>query len=357
MKTVTIVGARPQFIKAAPISRSLRKQSKEILVHSGQHYDQAMSDIFFKELDIPTPDYHLGVGSKGHGAQTGEILAQVEEVLFREKPDWVLVYGDTNTTLAGALAAAKLQIPVAHVEAGLRSFNRKMPEEVNRVLTDHMSTLLFCPTDTSVHHLATEGITQGVMQVGDVMVDAIRYNRLIAGESSQILERIGLEKGSYVLITLHRAENTDDPKRLSAIVRALNQLSVPSVLPLHPRTRGRMKEHGLTFNNPNLLVIEPIGYLDMLYLESQALKILTDSGGVQKEAFILEVPCITMRDETEWTETIEQGANCLTGADEWRIIDSIEGFSADFTHVPPVFGDGYATDRIVDHLLNYMKVT
>ncbi|SDW42514.1 UDP-GlcNAc3NAcA epimerase [Marininema mesophilum] len=353
MKTVTIVGARPQFIKAAPVSRSLRRQGEEVLVHTGQHYDQAMSDVFFEELMIPAPDYHLGVGSKGHGAQTGEMLALVEEVLIREKPDWVLVYGDTNSTIAGALAAAKLHIPVAHVEAGLRSFNRRMPEEVNRVLTDHVSTLLFCPTDTAVRHLAAEGITSGVKQVGDVMVDAVRYNRELASQSSKILGQLGLKRGSYVLVTLHRAENTDDPRRLSEIVGALNQLSIPAILPLHPRTQGRMEEVGLAFHNPHLVVIEPVGYLDMLYLESQAAKILTDSGGVQKEAFVLGIPCITMRDETEWTETVEQRANCLTGADRERIIDAIENFSADFFDIVPVFGDGYAADRIVENLLAY----
>ncbi|MFC4077393.1 non-hydrolyzing UDP-N-acetylglucosamine 2-epimerase [Salinithrix halophila] len=352
MKTVTIVGARPQFIKAAPVSRSLRKQGEEVLIHSGQHYDDAMSDVFFRELKIPSPDYHLGVGSKSHGAQTGEMLTRIEEVLVKEKPDWVLVYGDTNTTLAGALAAVKLHIPVAHVEAGLRSFNRRMPEEVNRVLTDHVSTALFCPTDTAVRHLAAEGVDRGVELVGDVMADAVQFNRSLAEARSDILSRLGVEPRSYVLVTLHRAENTDDPARLSAIVGALNQLHVPVILPLHPRTRGRMSEQGLAFDNPLLTVTEPVGYLDMLQLEAQASKILTDSGGVQKEAFLVGVPCITMRDETEWTETVEQKTNLLTGADKRKIIEAVENFEVDFSHVAPVFGDGRAAEKIVRRLVS-----
>ncbi|PTX62543.1 UDP-GlcNAc3NAcA epimerase [Melghirimyces profundicolus] len=350
MKVVTVVGARPQFIKAAPVSRSLRRRGTEILVHTGQHYDPSMSDIFFEELKIPNPDYHLGVGSQSQGAQTGEMLTKVEEVLLREKPDWVLVYGDTNSTLAGALAASKLHIPVAHVEAGLRSFNRRMPEEVNRVLTDHVSSLLFCPTETAVRHLDSEGIRSGVYQVGDVMADAVQFNRKLATERSDILERLGLEPGSYLLITFHRAENTDDPERLKEIVSALNALSAPAVLPLHPRTRNKMKSDGLSFNNRFLKVIEPVGYLDMLRLESGAKKILTDSGGVQKEAFLLGVPCITMRDETEWTETVEQKTNILVGADKRKIIEGVETFGVDFSEVQPVFGDGKASGRIVDRL-------
>jgi UDP-GlcNAc3NAcA epimerase len=352
MKVVTVVGARPQFIKAAPVSRALRKHGEEILIHTGQHYDQAMSDVFFDELKIPAPDYHLGVGSKSHGAQTGEMLAKVEEVLMKEQPDALMVYGDTNSTLAGALAASKLHIPVAHVEAGLRSFNRRMPEEINRVLTDHVSSWLFCPTETAVRHLTNEGVTRGVYVTGDVMADAVQFNRQLADQQSAILDELGLEKKGYLLITLHRAENTDDPRRLSQIVSALNELEVPAVLPLHPRTKNKMNQQGLSFDNPHLKVIQPVGYLDMLQLEAHAQKILTDSGGVQKEAFLVQVPCITMRDETEWVETVEKGTNVLVGADKDQILHAVASFNVDFTQVEDVFGDGRAADRIVDHLLN-----
>ncbi len=295
MKVVTVVGARPQFIKAAPVSRCLRRQETEILVHTGQHYDTTMSEVFFEELKIPRPDYHLEVGSKSHGAQTGEMLSRLEQVLIQERPDWVLVYGDTNTTLAGALAAAKLHIPVAHVEAGLRSFNRQMPEEINRVLTDHMSDLLCRPTETGrLNSLASEGIFRGVVQVGDVMVDALRFNRALANDRAS-WSSWGWSRRTYVLVTLHRAENTDDPDRLEEIVSALNELESSMILPLHPRTRNRMQRQGVNLTNSRLKVIEPVGYLDMLHLEMNAAKILTDSGGVQKEAFLLQVPCITMR--------------------------------------------------------------
>lgn len=349
MKVVTVVGARPQFIKAAPVSRCLRRRETEILVHTGQHYDPAMSEIFFEELKIPQPDYHLQVGFKTHGAQTGEMLSGLEEVLIREQPDWVLVYGDTNTTLAGALAAAKLQIPVAHVEAGLRSFNRQMPEEINRVLTDHISDLLCCPTKTAVEQLASEGIFRGVVQVGDVMVDAVEFNRELANDR-RILEQLGAKRREYVLVTMHRAENTDDPDRLEEIVSALNELESPMIFPLHPRTRNRMERQGLTFTNSRLKVIEPVGYLDMLQLEMNAAKILTDSGGVQKEAFLLQVPCITMRDETEWTETVEQKTNILVGANKRKIIENVEAFHVDFSKAYPVFGKGHTAERIVELL-------
>ncbi|KFZ39566.1 MULTISPECIES: non-hydrolyzing UDP-N-acetylglucosamine 2-epimerase [Thermoactinomyces] len=350
MKVLTVVGARPQFIKAAPVSRVIRRHAEEILVHTGQHYDQSMSDVFFDELHIPVPEYHLHVGSKSHGRQTGEMLGKIEEVLLSEKPDCVLVYGDTNSTLAGALAAAKLHIPVAHVEAGLRSFNKRMPEEVNRVLTDHVSKWLFCPTKTAVNHLKTEGITEGVHLIGDVMLDAVLYNRRLAEEKAGALEKLGLEPGSYILITLHRAENTDDPKRLHEIVKAINELPVPAVLPLHPRTRGKLKEYGFAIQNDRVQCIEPVGYLDMLQLEVNAKKILTDSGGVQKEAMFARVPCITMRDETEWTETVELGANRLVGADSRKILEAVEQFEVDFDQVEPVFGDGHAAEKILEQL-------
>jgi UDP-GlcNAc3NAcA epimerase len=311
-----------------------------------------MSDVFFEELHIPVPEYHLHVGSKSHGAQTGEMLSKVEEVILKEKPDCVLVYGDTNSTLAGALAASKLHVPVAHVEAGLRSFNRRMPEEINRVLTDHVSEWLFCPTQTAVNHLKREGITRGVYLTGDVMLDAVQYNSKLANEKSRVLDELGLEAGRYILITLHRAENTDDPARLSSIVSALNEFSWPAILPLHPRTKGKLAEWGLRIDNPKVKLIEPVGYLDMLQLEVHAKKILTDSGGVQKEAFFAQVPCITMRNETEWTETVELGTNVLVGADPAKILDAVETFEVDFSRVKAVFGDGRAAEKIVDQLMN-----
>lgn len=270
MKVVTIVGARPQFIKAAPVSRELRKTHHEVLVHTGQHYDDAMSAVFFRELDIPEPDYNLGVGSGTHGEQTGEMLKRIEAVLLTEHPDCVLVYGDTNSTLAGALAAVKLHIPVAHVEAGLRSFNRKMPEEINRILTDHVSTLLFCPTQTAVDNLAREGITEGVHLVGDVMHEALLWAAERARTQSTILERLELSEKRYVLVTVHRVENTDDPVRLTAIADALMAVDEPVVLPVHPRTQARLAALGLQLNRPHLKLISPVGYLDMVRLEQAA---------------------------------------------------------------------------------------
>jgi len=263
-----------------------------------------------------------------------------------------LVYGDTNSTLAGALAAAKMHIPIAHVEAGLRSFNRRMPEEINRVLTDHLSRWLFCPTQTAVQNLAREGIVKGVHLTGDVMLDAVLYNRKLAEDRSRILEQLDLDPRSYLLITLHRAENTDDPRRLESIVAAFNELAVPAVLPMHPRTRNRLKEMELFIRNPLVKVIDPV----MLQLEANARKILTDSGGVQKEAFFLRVPVITMRDETEWIETVEQGANCLTGADKAAILEAVERFEVDYSRVISVFGDGRAAERIVDHLMREVEL-
>ncbi len=325
MKIVTIIGARPQFIKCAPLSRELRKEHQEIIVHTGQHYDPEMSDIFFAELNIPPPNYNLGVGSGSHGKQTGEIMEKIENVLTEKKPDLVIVFGDTNSTLAGALAAAKLHIPVAHVEAGLRSFDRSMPEEINRIVTDHLSDLLFCPTQTSVNNLAREGITKGVHLVGDVMVDVLEYNRSIAENKSGILERLGLTESGYIVMTIHRPVNTDSRKNMENIISAIRKSSKRTIFPVHPRTRKCLQEYGL-WNNlpPNITITEPIGYLDMIRLISHAEKILTDSGGMQKEAYILGVPCITLRDTTEWVETLEGGWNVLAGADWERIITSIQ---------------------------------
>jgi len=346
MKIISVVGARPQFIKAAPVSRALRQVAHEVLVHTGQHYDYDMSAIFFEELHIAPPDYDLGIGSGPHGWQTGQMLIHIEEVLVKEEPDWVLVYGDTNSTLAGALAAVKLHIPLAHVEAGLRSFNREMPEEHNRVLTDHAADLLLCPTQTAVDHLTREGVTHGVHLVGDVMYDAVLYNTALAEKRSDALNRLGLAPGSYALATIHRPHNTDDPAQLQAILAALQAIAAdyPVVFPVHPRTRQRLAEL-TTSHSPGLQLIEPVGYLDMLILERHARLILTDSGGVQKEAYFFAVPCLTLRRETEWIETVETGWNRLVGDD----LASIVRLARDFRptgSLPPLFGDGHAAERI-----------
>jgi len=312
LKVVSIVGARPQFVKAAVLSRELRKDHTEILVHTGQHFDSNMSDVFFQEMEIPAPDYNLNIGSGNHGEQTGAMLKGIEEVLLKEKPDWCLVYGDTNSTLAGALAAVKLHMKVAHVEAGLRSFNRRMPEEINRVLTDHISDLLLCPTKTAVDNLRNEGITQGVHLVGDVMYEALMWAVEKARIHSTILTDLNLTPKNYLLATVHRAENTDDPERLGNILSAFNQIQEPLIWPVHPRTRKKLAE--LRWQpGDHINLIDPLGYLDMAQLEQNARMILTDSGGIQKEAFWLQVPCITLRDETEWIETVESGWNILVG--------------------------------------------
>jgi UDP-N-acetylglucosamine 2-epimerase (non-hydrolysing) len=324
LKIVSIVGARPQFIKCAPVSRELRKYHHDILIHTGQHYDPDMSDIFFSELDIPKPDYNLGVGSGLHGEQTGKMLIEIEKVLEKEHPDLVLVYGDTNSTLAGALAAAKLHIPVAHVEAGLRSFDRTMPEEINRVLTDHISDLLFCPTQTAVDNLRNEGIIQGVHLVGDVMVDALEFNKEIAEERSHITERLDITPKQYLVLTVHRPSNTGIRQHMENIIGAVGEAGMPVVFSAHPRTKKCLQEYGMWQRLPtNIIITEPLGYLDMLKLMRHAYKILTDSGGIQKEAYILGVPCITLRENTEWVETVQDGWNVLVGAKRVKIIDAI----------------------------------
>jgi len=314
MKVFTILGARPQFIKAAPVSRALEAAGiHETIVHTGQHFDPGMSDIFFEELGIPQPTHHLGISGGGHGKMTGAMLQALEPLLEAEAPDWVLVYGDTNSTLAGALSASKLHIPVAHIEAGLRSFNRRMPEEQNRIVTDHLADLLFTPTDAATTRLKEEGIPdERILQVGDVMFDAALYYSEYAAEKSSALARYGLEPQSYVLATVHRAENTDDPFRLRAIMDGLDTTSLeikPVVLPLHPRTRAALEYSSLKPRNIHL--IDPVGYLDMVSLERHAAVIITDSGGVQKEAYFHGVPCVTLRNETEWMELVELGWNHL----------------------------------------------
>lgn len=315
MKVLTVVGARPQFIKIAAVSRHLRNESgvSEVLVHTGQHYDDNMSRVFFDELEIPRPGISLDVGSGSHGVQTGAMLAALDEVLIREDPDWVLVYGDTNSTLAGAISASKLNFPVAHVEAGLRSHNRAMPEEINRVVADHLSDLLFAPTQLAVENLESEGIFGRPVQLtGDVMYDAALYYGEKAKRQSTVLEDLGLTRTGFLLATVHRAENTDDPARLGAVFEALLEVSlaVPVVLPMHPRTRKALGAAGLLARvERGLSVIPPVGYLDMVMLEQSAVAIATDSGGVQKEAFFYRVPCVTLRDETEWVELVDLGWN------------------------------------------------
>ncbi len=311
-RALTIVGARPQFIKAAPVSRALREAGiEEVLVHTGQHFDALMSDVFFDELDIPKPAYNLEVNSLGHGAMTGRMLERVEETLVAEKPDLVLIYGDTNSTVAGALAASKLHIPVAHVEAGLRSFNRRMPEEINRVVADHLSALLFCPTGTSVDNLALEGITKGVHKVGDVMFDTTLAAIKRSEERSNILETLKLKPRSYAVSTIHRAENTDEPERFNAVIAWLERAAAdqPIIMPVHPRTRKLMTARGL--EPKGIRLIEPLGYLDMARLVHNSNSVFTDSGGLQKEAYFHRVPCVTLRDETEWIETVQSGWNRL----------------------------------------------
>lgn len=359
MKIVSIVGARPQFIKASAVTRALRSsEAREVMVHTGQHYDRWLSDVFFEELEIPPPAFNLGVGSGPHGQQTGRMLEAIEKVLRKERPDWVLVYGDTNSTIAGALGAAKLTVPLAHVEAGLRSFNRRMPEEVNRVLTDHASDLLFAPTRTAVDNLRAEGIPEyRIEQVGDVMYDVVCFYSDRAQTRSDILDELDLKPGKFILATVHRAENTDDPDRLVAIFEALTTISneLDVVLPVHPRTRSALEELGLLERmREQLLLTDPVGYLDMVMLESHACLIVTDSGGVQKEAFFQKTPCVTVRDETEWVELVELGWNRLappesTDRVELAIKESLVG-TQDREYDEP-YGTGDSASRIVDLLL------
>lgn len=340
----TVLGARPQFIKAAPVSRAIADAGlKELIAHTGQHFDALMSDVFFEELDIPKPAYNLEINSLGHGAMTGRMLEKLETAMLAEKPDMVLIYGDTNSTVAGALAAAKLNIPVAHIEAGLRSFNRRMPEEINRVMADHVSTLLFCPTQTAVRNLASEGITRGVHAVGDVMYDTTLAAVKRAEGRSTIIENHGLEPGGYAVATIHRAENTDDPERFARVIAWLEEAarSTPVVMPVHPRTRKLLAATGRV--PAGLTLIDPIGYLDMARLLSQAAAVFTDSGGLQKEAYFHRVPCVTLRDETEWVETVEAGWNRLwTGGDYAPRRDITD------------YGDGTAAVAIVKALRDFV---
>lgn len=356
MKIVTVIGARPQFIKAAVVSRAIaaHKDIKEVIVHTGQHFDTNMSDIFFEEMCIPKPDYNLNVNGLGHGAMTGQMLEKIEAVLLQEKPDWVLVYGDTNSTIAGALAAKKLHIKVAHVEAGLRSFNMDMPEEINRILTDRISDILFCPTETAVNNLKKEGyenINCRIIRNGDVMQDAALF---YAGRAVRPKADIPED---FVLCTVHRAENTDDPERLRNIFSALEEISKTCrvVLPLHPRTKGKLSATGYDTNNSHILFIEPVGYLEMVWMLKHCRLVMTDSGGLQKEAYFFDKYCITLRDETEWVELVKYGYNFLAGDDKGKII-SLYNHISDKNNIEqktPLYGNGNAGDLIVETLRNY----
>jgi UDP-N-acetylglucosamine 2-epimerase len=344
MKIVSVVGARPEFIQTSPVSRALRKNHQEVLVHTGQHYDYRMSQTFFDQLGIPAPDYNLEVGSGKHGKQTAEMLIRMEEVFLNEKPDWVIIRGDTNSTLAGALVASKLYIPIAHVEAGERSFDRRMPEEINRLVSDCVSDLHLCASRAAMERLAAEGITNSVYWVGDVMLDAMLQNRPIAQRESTVLSRLALRPGHFTLVTVHRAANTDNPQRLKQIMAALNQVEEPIVFPVHPRTRQVMERLSIELA-PHVLLIEPVGYFDMMMLEDNARLIATDSGGVQREAYFLGTPCITLRDETEWIETVQAGWNKLVGAEIEQIVDAWFSFAPPAERLP-IFGEGRAGEQI-----------
>ncbi len=345
MKVASVVGARPQFIKAAPVSRELRQHNEEVLVHTGEHDEESMSDVFFQVLEIPKPDYNLGVGSGSHAVKTAEMMKGLEEVFVKEHPDFVLVYGDTNSTIAGALTAAKLGLPLGHVEAGMRSFNRTMPEEVNRVVTDHLSTVVFAPTPTAVENLAREGITRGVHLVGDVMYD-VALQMAQPARARGALKKYGLTAGDYVLATVHRPTSADDKETLSSIIEALVSCGRTVVFPVHPLTRKNLEAFGLWAEaSSRLKLLPPVDYLDFLGLLMDAAKVVTDSGGVQKEAYFFGVPCVTLRDETEWIETVEDGWNALVGTETEDILHAIEHFNPTGTKSKS-FGDGHAAERI-----------
>lgn len=358
MKILTVVGARPQFIKAAVVSKQLEGVCGEVMVHTGQHYDRNMSAVFFEELNIKKPAYNLGVGSGTHGKQTGEMLIKIEEVLFKEKPDVVLVYGDTNSTLAGALAASKLHIPVAHVEAGLRSYNMRMPEEQNRVLTDHISRWLFCPTATAAANLKKEGITAGVDVCGDVMLDSVLHFLKLAQsmpEKTAIFKKLGITPKNYRLATLHRAETTDGGvNAIAEIFSAFERLPQKVIIPIHPRTRGLAEEALQKYKFKNITLIPPVGYLEMLLLTKNAVQVLTDSGGLQKEAWFMKVPCVTLRHETEWVETLDGNWNVLSSLDKEDIYDKAMNTVIDKSARDKMpFGDGNASGKIVSVLKLY----
>jgi len=351
MKILTVVGARPNFIKLAPLSKELGKNFEEIIVHTGQHYDLEMSKVFFDQLDIQKPDYNLEVGSGSHAKQIGRIIMRLERVLIKEDPSLVLVYGDTNSTLGGALCAAKLGIKVCHVESGMRSYD-KIPEEINRVVVDHVSDIFFCTTETAVNNLKNEGITKNVFLVGDLMMDALVSHIRIAEKNSNILKELGLKRNEYMLATIHRAENTEDKLKLKSILSGLISSGEKIILPLHPRTKKHLQAYSLTgkIENSNIRIIRPLPYLDMLVLEKNSGKIVTDSGGVQKEAYFFKVPCITLRTVTEWKETVENGFNALVGSDSSKIHKAIKNFKISKNHMQ-FYGNGNAGRKIADILV------
>lgn len=352
MKIASIVGARPQFVKLAPLSRELRKRHHEVLINTGQHYDEEMAGTFFSEFKIPKADHLLGIGSGEHGEQTGRMLVSLEKILIIEKPDLVVVFGDTNSTLAGALSAAKMNIPVAHVEAGLRSYDRTMPEEINRVLTDHLSSLLFCPTNVSKKNLGREGITEDVHVVGDVMVDSLEESWIVAERHSKVLKELGLEPKRFQLMTLHRPSNVDNKETLKTILDAVGGADAKTVFPVHPRTAKMLEKFGLDETMPrSIMTTKPLNHMDAVWLASNASRVLTDSGGLQKEAYLLGTPCITLRDTTEWVETVSAGWNILVGADPTKIAAAMQGFKPP-KYRPKIFGQEGASERIagiVDH--------
>jgi UDP-N-acetylglucosamine 2-epimerase (non-hydrolysing) len=354
MRILSVVGARPQFVKAFPVSRAIRARGEEVLVHTGQHYDAELSDVFFEELGIPEPDHHLGVGSGTHATQTARIMARLGPIVDREAPDALLVYGDTNSTLAAAMVGAKRDCAVVHVEAGLRSFDRGMPEEVNRVVTDHVADLLLSPTAAGLSNLADEGLEDRTRVTGDVMYDALLMARERATEETTVLDDLGLTPGEYVLATVHRARNTDDPARLAAILDGLGAVPDPVVLPLHPRTEAALREHDLWATaNDRLEIIDPVGYLPFVRLLDGTRRVATDSGGVQKEAFFLDTPCVTLREETEWVETVDAGWNELVGADA----DAIRvALTRDWPlgEKPAPYGDGDAATAVVEAIVDFL---
>lgn len=354
VKVLSIVGARPEFVQAMPVSQALAARHEEILVHTGQHYDYRMSQIFFDELPIPTPHYNLEIGSGSHGQQTAQLLTRLEEVMRTVRPDVVIVRGDTNSTLGGALAASKLQIPLVHIEAGERSFNRRMPEEINRLAVDAVADLHLCVSRKAVRQLGEEGRGGSAHWVGDVMLDALLQSLPLARKRSQILARLGLQAGAYGLVTVHRAANVDDPARLAAIIEALNALTLPIVFPVHPRTYQAIARLAVKPGR-HIQLIEPVGYLDMMMLAANAWRIATDSGGLQREAYYLRVPCLTLRDETEWGETVQTGWNRLVGAQPGEIVEGWHHFVTP-THHPAVLGDGHAAERIVANLEIFMGI-
>ena len=355
MKILTIIGARPQFIKAGTVSREIAKYSKieETIVHTGQHYDTNMSDIFFDEMKIPKPNYFLGIGGKTHGAMTGQMIEKIEEVALSENPDWIMVYGDTNSTLAGAIVATKLHIKLAHVEAGLRSFNMQMPEEINRILTDRVSNILFCPTDTAVDNLKKEGFDNfkcKIIKSGDVMLDGALFYKSLAKKPNYNISN------NYILCTVHRAENTDDKNRLTEIFKALNKIAKDRqiILPLHPRTKNVLKD--LNIDISNLMIIEPVGYMEMVWLIANSSLVITDSGGLQKEAYFFNKFCITLRDETEWIELVDNKVNILVGANREKIIKAVEDNQFIEQENINLYGSGNASEIIINNLLKHEEI-